>query len=420
MSFVEYSSLIAHRSSLITQKMLIKRRSFLKTASLATASLWVPRFLQAYSRPGALAPNGKILVVIQFSGGNDGLNTVIPVRNDVYYRERPRLGIKAQDALRLTDEAALNPALSAFKSLYDSGDLAVLHNVGYPNPDRSHFRSMDIWHTASPASAYWPTGWLGRYLDAQCGDAACQSPVLEIDDTLSLALKGAQRKGLALQEPKQLYESARSPYFTDYAAAGAEHLHEDSPVGYLYKTMAETLSSAEYIFEKSRVKPSSATYPNTGLGKHLKTVASLILGDADTSVYYVSLGSFDTHINQAAQQKRLFIELNDALAAFSADLKAQGRWNDVLVATFSEFGRRVAQNASGGTDHGTANQMFFLGGSLKEKGLLNPLPNLTDLDQGDLKFTVDFRQVYATLLERWLGTDSEQILAQRFEPLRFV
>jgi uncharacterized protein (DUF1501 family) len=223
-----------------------------------------------------------------------------------------------------------------------------------------------------------------------------------------------------LQEPKQLYESARSPYFTDYAAAGAEHLHEDSPVGYLYKTMAETLSSAEYIFEKSRVKSSSATYPNTGLGKHMKTVASLILGDADTSVYYVSLGSFDTHINQATQQKRLFTELNDALAAFSADLKTQGRWNDVLVATFSEFGRRVAQNASGGTDHGTANQMFFLGGSLKEKGLLNPLPNLTDLDQGDLKFTVDFRQVYATLLERWLGTDSEQILAQRFEPLRFV
>jgi uncharacterized protein (DUF1501 family) len=400
--------------------MLIKRRSFLKTASLATASLWVPRFLQAYSRPGALAPNGKILVVIQFSGGNDGLNTVIPVRNDVYYRERPRLGIKAQDALRLTDEAALNPALGVFKSLYDAGDLAVLHNVGYPNPDRSHFRSMDIWHTASPASAYWHTGWLGRYLDAQCGDAACQSPVLEIDDTLSLALKGVQRKGLALQDPKQLYESARSPYFTDYAAAGAELLHEDSPVGYLYKTMTETLSSAEYIFEKNRVKPSSATYPNTGLGKHLKTVASLILGDADTSVYYVSLGSFDTHINQATQQKRLFTELNDALAAFSTDLKTQGRWNDVLVATFSEFGRRVAQNASGGTDHGTANQMFFLCGSLKEKGLLNPLPNLTDLDQGDLKFTVDFRQVYATLLERWLGTDSEQILAQRFEPLRFV
>lgn len=400
--------------------MLIKRRDFLKTASLATASLWVPRFLQAHAHPGALAPNGKILVVIQFSGGNDGLNTVIPVRNDIYYRERPRLGIKAAEALHLTDEAALHPSLGALKNLYDAGDLAVLHNVGYPNPDRSHFRSMDIWHTASPANEYWSTGWLGRYLDAQCAGNACQAPVLEIDDTLSLALKGEQRKGLAMQEPKQLRESARSPYFTDYAAAGAGHVHEDSPVGYLYKTMTETLASAEYVFEKSRAKPSPGAYPDTGLGKHLKTVASLILGDADTSVYYLSHGSFDTHVNQAFQQKRLFTEFNDALAAFAADLKAQGRWNDVLVVTFSEFGRRVSQNASGGTDHGTANQMFFFGGNLKQKGLLNPLPNLADLDQGDLKFNVDFRQVYATLLERWLGTDSEKVLGQRFGALGFV
>ncbi|MEQ1747011.1 MAG: DUF1501 domain-containing protein [Saprospiraceae bacterium] len=401
--------------------MLIKRRNFLKTASLATAALWVPRFLHAHARPGALARNGKILVVIQFSGGNDGLNTVIPVRNDLYYRARPRLGIKAAEALHLTDDAALHPALGTLKKLYDAGDMAVLHNVGYPNPDRSHFRSMDIWHTASPANEYWHTGWIGRYLDAQCpGGSTCHAPVLEIDDTLSLALKGQQHKGLAMQEPKQLRESARSPYFTDYAAAGNVLAQEDSPVGYLYKTMTETIASAEYIFEKSRAKPSPGTYPNTGLGKHLKTVASLILGDAETSVYYLSHGSFDTHINQAFQQKRLFTEFNEALAAFAADLKDQGRWDDVLVTTFSEFGRRVAQNASGGTDHGTANQMFFLGGNLKQKGLLNPLPNLTDLDQGDLKFNVDFRQVYATLLERWLGAESAPILGKKFEPLGFV
>jgi uncharacterized protein (DUF1501 family) len=404
--------------------MLLKRREFLKSASLATASLWVPRFLQAHARPGALAPNGKILVMIQLSGGNDGLNTVIPIRNDIYYAERRRLGISQKDALQLTDEAGLHPELKAFKSLYDAGDMAVLHNVGYPNPDRSHFRSMDIWHSASPASEYWSTGWLGRYLDAQCAgrpaQTNCTAPVLEIDDTLSLALKGEHRKGLALQEPGQLYRTARSPYFTDYVAAQNTMLQEDSPVGYLYKTMAETLSSADYLFEKSRTKPSAGTYPNTGMGKHLKTVASLILGDSETSVYYLSLGSFDTHINQAGQQKRLFKELNEALAAFSAELKAQGRWDDVLVATFSEFGRRVAQNASGGTDHGTANQMFFLGGSLKQKGLLNELPDLSDLDAGDLKFKVDFRQVYATLLERWLGTNSEEILGKKFETLGFV
>ncbi|MBK8966384.1 MAG: DUF1501 domain-containing protein [Saprospiraceae bacterium] len=403
--------------------MLIKRRDFLKTASLATASLWVPRFLQAHSRPGALAHNGRILVMVQLSGGNDGLNTVVPYQNDIYYKERPRLGILKKDALPLTDEAGLHPELQALKRLYDGGDLAVLHNVGYPNPDRSHFRSMDIWHSASPADEYWSTGWLGRYLDAQCsggGREICPATVLEIDDTLSLALKGEQQKGLALQNPGQLHQTARSSYFTDYLAAQNNKQHEDSPVGYLYKTMAETLSSADYLFEKSRLKPSTGTYPDTGMGKHLKTVASLILGGSETSVYYLSLGSFDTHINQAGQQKRLFKELNDALAAFSAELKAQGRWNDVLVATFSEFGRRVAQNASGGTDHGTANQMFFMGGQLKQKGLLNALPTLTDLDEGDLKFNVDFRQVYATLLERWLGTDAGPILGKRFELLGFV
>jgi len=399
--------------------MLIKRREFFKTASLATASLWVPRFLQAHARPGALAPNGRILVMIQLSGGNDGLNTVIPFGNDIYYKKRPRLGIERKDALPLTDEAGLHPELQVFKNLYDSGDLAVLHNVGYPNPDRSHFRSMDIWHSASPADEYWPTGWLGRYLDAQCS-SSCNAPVLEIDDTLSLALKGERQKGLALQNTGQLYQTARSPYFTDYLAAQTKLQHDDSPVAYLYKTMAETLSSADYLFEKSRTKPSAGNYPSTGLGKHLKTVASLILGGSETSVYYLSLGSFDTHINQAAQQKRLFKELNDALAAFSAELKTQGRWNDVLVATFSEFGRRVAQNASGGTDHGTANQLFFLGGQLKQKGLLNELPDLSDLDEGDLKFKIDFRQVYATLLERWLGADAERILGKRFEPLGFV
>lgn len=407
--------------------MLIKRRTFLKTASLATASLWVPRFLQAHTRAAAPAPNGKILIILQLSGGNDGLNTVIPTRNDVYYRERPRIAIGRKETLPLTDDAGLHPALKSFKNLFDAGEMAVLHNVGYPNPDRSHFRSMDIWHTASPAEQYWSTGWLGRYLDAQCAPTnignplkACQAPVIEIDDTLSLALKGESRKGLATQDPRQLYNTARSPYFTDYLAAKGHDAHDDSPVGYLYKTMAETLHAADYLFEKSQVKPSRANYPDTGLGKQLKTVASLILGEAETSVYYLSLGSFDTHINQQGQQKRLFAELDGALAAFSADLKAHGRWNDVLLMTFSEFGRRVAQNASGGTDHGTANQVFFLGGSLRQKGLLNPLPDLTDLDDGDLKFSVDFRQVYATLLERWLGAGAKEILGARFDPLLFI
>lgn len=406
--------------------MLLKRREFLKATSLATASLWLPDFLQEFGRPGVLAHNGRVLVMLQLSGGNDGLNTVVPTRNDIYYRERPRLAIARDTALQLTDEAGLHPALTGFKSLYDEGQMAVLNSVGYPNPDRSHFRSMDIWHTASPASEIWQTGWLGRYLDAQC--AGCERPtaVLEIDDTLSLALKGEDLRGIAVQEPKRLYDSANSPFFRDYLAvkqpknSPAGQVHDDSPVAYLYKTMAETMASADYLFEKSSAKATASNYPNSELGRHLRTIASLILADADTSVYYLSHGSFDTHINQTGQQERLFRELNEALGAFAADLKANGRWEDVLVVTFSEFGRRVSQNASGGTDHGTANQMFFLGGSLKQKGILNPMPDLADLDEGDLKFQVDFRQVYATLLKRWLKADADKILGEAFRPMGFV
>ncbi len=400
--------------------MLIKRRTFLKTTSLAAASLWVPRFLQAFARPQAPPVRGKILVVVQLSGGNDGLNTVVPARNDIYYRERPRIAIKASSALRLTDDAALHPALSGCQRLYDSGDLAILHNVGYPNPDRSHFRSMDIWHSASPAHEYWSAGWLGRYLDAQCQHNACQAPAIEMNDAVGLALKGQYRKGIALRQPAELRATTHSSYFAEYAATSAHIANEDAPIGYLYKTLAEAIASADYLFEKSQVRPSSYTYPDTALGRQFKTVASLILGEADTTVYYLSLGSFDTHINQPLQHQRLLGELDAALSAFATDLKAQGRWNDVLVMTFSEFGRRVAQNASGGTDHGTANQMFFLGGGLKRKGLLNELPSLTDLDEGDLKFSIDFRQVYATVLERWLGADPTPILQQAFSPLDFI
>lgn len=398
--------------------MLIKRRDFLKTGSLATASLLLPKFLYSLQTPGVLPVKGRNLVIIQFSGGNDGLNTIIPMRNDVYYRERPRLGIKRETALSLTDDAGIHPNLGGLKSLWDGGHMAVLHSVGYPNPDRSHFRSMDIWHSASPADEYWQTGWLGRYLDAQC--VGRPTAGLEFDDTLSLVMKGENAKGLALQDSRRLYESTRSPFFAEYSAAKGPVLNDDAPVDYLYKTMAETLSSANYLFEQSRQKPTSAIYPATGLGKDLKTIASLILADTDTSVYYVSLGSFDTHINQEAQQKRLFKEFSDALSVFATDLKDNGKWNDVLVATFSEFGRRVAQNASGGTDHGTANNMMFFGGSLRQKGMLNPLPDLMDLDQGDLKFQVDFRQVYATLLENWLGAAAGNVLGANFKPMGFI
>ena len=397
--------------------MLIKRKEFLQVGSLATASFMLPKFLKAFESPAMVPPGNKVLVVIQLSGGNDGLNTVIPVRNDIYYRERPRLGIAKNDALLLTDEVGLNPALTAFKGLYDEGSLSILNSVGYPNPDRSHFRSMDIWHSASQSNEYFTTGWVGRYLDAQCKGCDKPTQAIEMDDVLSLAMKGEESKALALKDPAKLFNTSNSSYFKDI---NSSHQHGEETVDYLYKTMSETMSSAEYIFKQSKLHPTGQAYPATELGKDLKTIASLIFSDINTKVYYVSLGSFDTHVAQEGQQKRLFTELNDAVKAFTDDLKQNGRFNDVMMMTFSEFGRRVSQNASGGTDHGTANNMFLMGGALKEKGVLNALPDLADLNEGDLKHKVDFKNVYATVLNKWLAADDKAILGRQFEYLNFI
>ncbi|ULQ55084.1 DUF1501 domain-containing protein [Flavihumibacter rivuli] len=397
--------------------MLIKRREFIKAGSMASTSLFVPAFLKAMPVEKPFPAGEKVLVVLQLSGGNDGLNTVIPYRNDLYYAARPKLGIRMKDSLRLNDEAGIHPALPAFSEFYANGEMAILNSVGYPNPDRSHFRSMDIWHTASDSKTYLDTGWLGRYLDAQCKGCDHPTQVLELDDVLSLALKGKQLNGLAMKDPARLYQTARNPF---YEALVEDHHHHEPVADYLYKTLADTLSSADYIFKASKEKSSSASYPATALGKSLKTISSLINSGINTRVYYVSHGSFDTHIAQDAQQRRLFTEMNDAVAAFIKDLKAYGRFKDVLLVTFSEFGRRVAQNASGGTDHGTANTMFVIGGGLKQKGMINDLPNLADLDDGDLKYSVDFRQVYATLLDKWLSHPSKEVLGASFKPLQFI
>ncbi|WP_126244289.1 DUF1501 domain-containing protein [Chitinophaga rhizosphaerae] len=399
--------------------MLIHRRRFLQVGSLASASLMLPKFLKAMEQGNFVPPGNKVLVVVQLSGGNDGLNTVIPYRNDIYYKLRPQLGIRKNDALALNDELGIHPALKTFKSLYDDGSLGVLNNVGYPNPDRSHFRSMDIWQSASDSRDYWGTGWLGRFLDAQCKGCDKPTQALEIDDTLSLALKGNDVKGLALTDPQRLYGASNDRYFRDLLAK-QQHDDEHHNVDYLYKTMAETISSAGYIQQQFKTYKSKESYPNTELGKNMKTIAELIMTDINTSVYYVSHGSFDTHVGQQNQQQRLFSQLSDALAPFVADLKKNHRFNDVLVMTFSEFGRRVAQNASGGTDHGTANNMFLVGGGLKEKGILNDGPNLTELKDGDLQFRVDFKSVYATLLKKWLGADDAAILQKSYEHLSFI
>jgi uncharacterized protein (DUF1501 family) len=398
--------------------MIIKRKEFIQLGSLATASLMLPRFLKAFEGRTLVPPGNKVVVILQLSGGNDGLNTVIPVRNDIYYRSRPKLGIEKTKALSITDEIGLHPALTGFKELYDDGSLGIMNSVGYPNPDRSHFRSMDIWQTGSESTQYFTTGWVGRYLDAQCSGCDKPTQAIEIDDVLSFAMKGEHIKGIAVKDPKRLYGTANEKFFRDVLKNHNDE-PDGQPVDYLYKTMAETLSSADYIFQQSKLHPSNAEYPKTDLGNSMKTIASLIFSEINTKVYYVSLGSFDTHINQQAQQQRLFTEMNDAVKAFVKDLKANNRFNDVMLFTFSEFGRRVEQNASGGTDHGTANNMFLISGGLKQKGLINHLPDLNDLDEGDLKYKVDFKNVYATVLKNWLDVNDTAILGKKYEYLNF-
>ncbi|MEC3877888.1 DUF1501 domain-containing protein [Chryseobacterium salviniae] len=384
--------------------MLIKRREFLKISSLATASLLMPNFLKAMTFEEALEPNQKILIVLQFTGGNDGLNTIIPVRNDIYFKERNNIAIN--NSLPLNDETGINPALSYFKELHDNGELSVMNNVGYPNPDKSHFRSMDIWHSASKSDEYLETGWLGRFLDEECYRCEHPTQALEVDDMLSLALKGEKNKAFAFKDPKRLYQTSQEKYFKSLY----DHHHDDETVSYLYQTLGSTINNARYIFEKSKAKQTTQTYPNSQLGKDFKTVASLIKSDINTRVYYLSIGSFDTHVNQNERQQKLFGDINEAVKSFVADMKSNGLFDNILLMTFSEFGRRVAQNASKGTDHGTANQMFFIGGGLKKKGMLNPLPDLTRLNEGDLIYSEDFRKVYATVLKNWLKADSSKVL----------
>jgi uncharacterized protein (DUF1501 family) len=392
--------------------MIINRKTFIRTSSLAAASFLFPNFLSALTLPEAIEMNGKTLIILQLSGGNDGLNTIIPVKNDIYYSSRNQISIKEDQALLLTDEAAINSNLRYFKELYDNGELAVMNNVGYPEPNKSHFRSMDIWQSASDSNQFVNTGWLGRYLDEACHDCANPTQAIEVDDLLSLAMKGENKKAIALKDPKKLYDNSQESLYRQLSADHHDHDHDHDLASYLYNTLGNTVNNSEYIFKESKAKPTDKTYPSTQVGKDFKTIASLIKSDINTQVYYLSAGSFDTHTNQNQRQNQLFKTIDEAVEVFVKDMKDNGKFNDVMIMTFSEFGRRVAQNASNGTDHGTANQMFFISGGLKKKGLLNQLPDLSNLNDGDLIHTEDFRKVYATVLKRWLNTNDHKILGK--------
>ena len=239
---------------------------------------------------------------------------------------------------------------------------------------------------------------------------------MEINESLSLAMKGENIKGLALQSPDMLYRTTKHPYLQ----ALSSDIHQHEKADYLYKTLRETTASADYLFEKTKTYRSKADYPQNELGRQLKQVAQLINAGSSTQIYYVSLSGFDTHAGQKWQQARLLKQYGESLAAFTTDLKIGNRFDDTLIMTFSEFGRRVKQNASGGTDHGAANNLFLVGGQLKKPGFFNAMPNLNELDDGDLKHQIDFREVYTTLIEKWLGYDAKSTLGKNYLPLDLI
>ncbi len=429
------------------------RREFLRSGLLFLAgSVTAPFFLtrtvwaldQKLANAGTRSipgmPDDHILVVIQLGGGNDGLNTVVPHAMDEYARARTTLRVAKDSVLKLNDVIGLHPNLAKLKSLYDAGNLAVIQGVGYPNPDRSHFRSMDIWHTADPSSRTVTYGWLGRYLDNACPGCDPKSkrvnPMagLNIGGWMPVALKSERGLSIALDNPESFRwmplagndrdRKQTEETFEKLNRVVAKNLKDPqvARMDFLSRVAMNAQLSSDRVREiADKAKGNQSAYPTTGLARQLQQVARFIAGGMPTRLYYVSMGGFDTHANQRGQHERLLTEFAEAGEAFYKDLQGQGNAGKVLVLTFSEFGRRVAENASGGTDHGAAAPMFVFGGKVKG-GIYGEHPRLDagSLDRGDVKFHTDFRQVYATVLENWLGAKSQPILGAEFGKLKFV
>jgi uncharacterized protein (DUF1501 family) len=362
--------------------------------------------------------------VIQLTGGNDGINTVIPYSNPAYRQNRPNLGIPDSQVLHLSNDVGLHPVMTGMKGLFDSGQLAIVQGVGYPNPNRSHFRSMEIWQTAEP-DREGTEGWVGRYLDAIRSGRTSPLTGINIGSEMSEALVSAHAAVPTIQGLANfgvVFPNSGDGEVRMAALKQIEMGDTNTPYGKFFaQTARETYDSADKIRTGIQKYHSTIKYPAGGFGTGLQEVAELIAADLGTRVFYVSFGggSFDTHTQQARRQPLLLTQLSDGLAAFQNDLAQMGKEDDVVTLCFSEFGRRVHENAGGGTDHGTASEMFIVGKPVKG-GLYGAYPSLTDLDQGDLKFSTDFRSVYATVLDHWLGVNSEQVLGSRFEDLKFV
>ena len=441
------------------KQTLHTRRRFLRTSMLGAAASWtLPVFLEkTFFALDAVAADaltqtatgkdGTILVVLQMAGGNDGLNMVVPYADDIYYRSRPKLGLPADKVLKLNSYAGLNGKLTGLKALFDEGHLSVVQGIGYPNPNRSHFRSTEIWQTASDADRNESEGWLGRYFDNCCAGADPTVGVA-IGEEMPQAFAAKTPTGITFSQPEQFRwrpsekvegrMSAEESFFRQLNGSGGgeetlltaseggsigaipgKSKTDLSTIDFLQRTALDAQLSSDKILAIARKYESNVPYPQGRLAASLSMIARMIAGGLPTRVYYVSQGGFDTHAGQVNAHERLMGELNDALSAFATDLKQQGNFDRVLLITFSEFGRRLVENANGGTDHGAAAPMFIVGGAVKP-GLFGKYPSLSDLDYGDLKFNTDFRSVYGTVLDKWLRAPSQVVLGRKFPALPII
>lgn len=358
--------------------MTISRRSFLRGSLGVVGACLTPALLLSQSLAFADCRRQKKLVVIHLTGGNDGLNTVVPYGVGAYYDARPGLAIKQSHVLPLSDSLGLHPQMAGLHELFKQGDVGIIQSVGYPDQNRSHFRSSDIWQSAY-TDRLSETGWLGRYVDGCMAKGEENLAACNIDSELPLSLRATRFSAASWQD------GAIS------GAAGAIAIGSGNHFG----------------------------YPADRLGRKLRTIAKLIRSNNSAQIYTTSLDGFDTHANQIIVQAPLLAHLSEALTAFHADLRTDGKMDDVLVLVFSEFGRRVPENGGGGTDHGSAQPVFIIGGSVNG-GIYGEHACLTDLQAGDLRSSIDFRTVYATILDRWLSADSSQILGRNFGHVDFV
>lgn len=369
----------------------------------------------------------RVLVLIQLAGGNDGLNTVVPYGRDEYYKARPGIAIPRGQVLKLNDELGLHPAMTGFKELFDEGQLAIVQGVGYPSPDRSHFRSMDIWHSARPEALDTRDGWLGRSLDLQFDQGARVAlPALSIGtDKLPLALLSQRISVPTIRDPRQYQlqlpgqQANQSQILKHIQTAADRPAPAQSDLAFVRATTKAAVSSSLELKRVAANYQSAVSYPGSRLSNNLKTVAQMIASNFGPNIYFVSHDGFDTHSQQLNAHSTLLNELSSSVTAFVRDLAGHKVANEVLVVTFSEFGRRVAENGSLGSDHGAASQMFAISPQVKA-GVRGSHPSLTDLDDGDLKFATDFRSVYSTLLDQWLRIDSQKVLGRRFAPIELL